>query len=103
MWLGAHASPTERASALDTARRFAAAQAHMDGRPVDAPLLTVRAGEEPPHFTCNFVGWSFDAANVFDDPYEARLAQLRGERPPPASARATGSRSPPKPARQWQQ
>jgi len=27
------------------------------GRPVDAPIYYVQAGEEPPQFTCHFLAW----------------------------------------------
>jgi len=46
---------------------------------VDTPVLKVTQGNEPPTFTCHFLGWDHKKATDFSDPYQKRLAELKAK------------------------
>jgi len=48
-----------------------------DGRDADTAVITVQAGSEPTLFTSHFLGWDFEKACGFKDPYETRLAAVK--------------------------
>jgi len=77
LWVGNQANEVEKREAIKTAQQYVATA--TDGRDKDAPILRVNAGQEPPMFTCNFVGWDAELAkaNVFEDPYEKKLRLMR--------------------------
>ena len=90
-WVGHQANQIESDRAMDTATKYVEAQAEVDGRPSDSPVVLVRAGAEPLPFTVHFVGWSDTAARAFEDPYEKRKRILAGQS---AKTKAGGSAAP---------
>ncbi len=58
--------------------------------------MQVESGSEPSLFTSNFLGWEDKSADVYVDPYEAKLAALREEKAKAVMAAApVGRPSPP--------
>jgi hypothetical protein len=80
VWVGRNATDAEKAAGVSIAEQYVAAAAQVAGRNADTPVVRVDSGEEPPAFTSNFVGWSFEHASSISDPYVARLEELRKER-----------------------
>jgi len=77
VWVGAQSSRDEKESAFKAALDFVG---HApDGRSPDTPVLKVTQGNEPPTFTCHFLGWDVKKATDFSDPYAKRLAELKAK------------------------
>lgn len=92
MWVGAQSSREEKESAFKVcclpcfvvfhihAQAALDFVAHApDGRSADTPVLKVTQGNEPPTFTCHFIGWNASKASDFSDPYVKRLAELKAK------------------------
>jgi hypothetical protein len=79
VWVGRKSTDREKSEAMNIAQAYI--DAATDGRDEDTPVIRVEAGGEPHMFTCNFQGWSREAAASFVDPYEAKLAAMKGAAP----------------------
>jgi hypothetical protein len=77
VWVGNSANDTEKKAAAEVSRKYIAACAETDGRDASTNIITIKAGSEPPMFTCHFLGWDAKAAEVFVDPYEKRCKELK--------------------------
>ena len=77
VWIGSKSTEEEKMKSFDFAARFC--REANDGRDPSIPVIIVKAGEEPSLFTCHFHGWDCDLAsrNVFLDPYEQKLKEMR--------------------------
>jgi len=75
VWVGAQANGEERALAFETASAYA----QRRGYAAETPVVSVAAGAEPALFTAHFLGWDAAQKKAFVDPYEAKLARMRGE------------------------
>ena len=76
LWVGNGATENEKASSQQLAERYIAAASAADGRSPDTPVLSVRAGAEPPMFKCHFIGWDDTKAAAFVDPALMRQNSL---------------------------
>lgn len=76
VWVGRDASEGERAQGPELAMKYVTAAAKEDGRDENCPIVQVQDGNEPPIFTCNFLGWTPRGPD-FQDPYAAKLAELQ--------------------------
>jgi len=94
VWVGAHARPADRDAALNMAMRYVSNA--PDGRSPNTPVFKITAGAEPPTFTANFLGWSYEKGQDFADPYLARLAVIQAK-DSAAPAAASASATPAKP------
>lgn len=74
VWVGNGANESEKQMASETARKYV--ESAPDGRDPQCAITTVAQGSEPLLFTCHFLGWDPVAAAAFEDPYEAKMAQL---------------------------
>jgi len=79
LWIGTGATENEKSSAQQLAERYIAAASAADGRSADTPVVLVRAGAEPPMFTCHFIGWDATKRAAFVDPAAARQSSLAEE------------------------
>jgi len=79
VWVGKQANEVESSKAEETAIQYIQAQAQVDGRSTDCPVMRVKAGNETAPFTAHFVGWSDAKGQEFEDPYEKRKRQLEEE------------------------
>ena len=79
IWVGSGANSKEKKMANDVARKYVSAAAEIDGRDPATNIITIHAGSEPPMFTCHFLGWDAKAAEVFVDPYEKRMKELKSK------------------------
>jgi hypothetical protein len=77
IWLGSQANELEKKRASESAEAFVEAQGYSK----DTPIVTVKAGDEKPIFTCYFLGWSTEKTS-FVDPYQAKLAEIAASNPP---------------------
>jgi hypothetical protein len=76
-WVGHDASREEKDTALKTALEYV--DRAPDGRSKDTPIFRIEQGNEPPNFTCHFLGWDPKKASDFSDPYAKKLATLQGK------------------------
>ena len=74
IWVGSGANAKEKEMAAETAKKYVSDA--PDGRDADCPITTVSQGSEPVMFSCHFLGWDPVAAAAFEDPYEAKMAEL---------------------------
>ena len=74
IWVGSGANSKEKEMAAETAKKYVSDA--PDGRDADCPITTVSQGSEPVMFSCHFLGWDPVAAAAFEDPYEAKMAEL---------------------------
>ena len=84
LWCGVGANENERREARTLAAAYVAACAERDGRDPECPVNEIQSGNEPPAFTCHFIGWDGSrngrgAGGGFVDPYEAKLAAARAD------------------------
>jgi len=86
VWIGHDAMQTEKDNALRLALEYV--EKAPDGRSKDTPVFKIEAGNEPPTFTCHFIGWDPKKAADFSDPYAKKLGQISGK------AGAAGAASP---------
>jgi hypothetical protein len=99
-WVGHDASKEEKDTALKTALEYI--DRAPDGRSKDTPVFRVEQGNEPPNFTCHFLGWDPKKAADFSDPYAKKLKELQSKGGAPAKGTdaksptnaASGSKSP---------
>ena len=84
VWLGNNARAADKEAAYAMALSYVT-QA-PDGRSASTPVFRVVASAEPPTFTAQFRGWSFERAQDFSDPYAKKLAALKGESPASSSS-----------------
>jgi hypothetical protein len=77
VWIGQQANSTEKKFGMEIAQKYVASASAVDGRDADTSIVTLKAGSEPPMFTCHFLGWDATAAQVFEDPYEKRMKSLK--------------------------
>jgi len=89
VWIGHDSNQYEREQALTAALNYVANA--PDGRDPDTPVFMVNAGNEPPSFTCHFLGWDPVKASDFSDPYLKKLATVKSG---PGAAGAAESKSP---------
>lgn len=95
IWVGAHVGEKERKEAFGIAQSYADLVAATEGRSRDTPLLKVLEGFEPPMFTAYFA-WDPSNTAAFGDPFERKVAQLKGQRSlqlPDAARRRLGATS----------
>jgi len=74
VWIGHESNQKEREGAMQAALDYV--KNAPDGRSADTPVFRVLAGNEPPNFTCHFLGWNDSKALDFTDPYLKKLGQL---------------------------
>jgi hypothetical protein len=79
LWVGSNSQDSEKVAAMGVAAKYVQTASSTDGRDADTPIMIIRAGSEPPMFTCHFLGWDRGKAADFQDPYAARLAALQKE------------------------
>ena len=91
VWVGAKSNETERKMALETAIEFV--KSASDGRDPDTPIYRVSAGNEPPNFTAQFLGWDPALASSLEDPYERKMRELGAQ----SGAQAGGAAAAPAP------
>ncbi|KAG2427027.1 hypothetical protein HYH02_014673 [Chlamydomonas schloesseri] len=72
VWYGSSCKPMERPRARDVAGRYLAAT----GRTGKAIMVEVESGQEPPFFTCNFVGWDSAAVATIPDVYAEKVRAM---------------------------
>ncbi|KAG2430525.1 hypothetical protein HXX76_010048 [Chlamydomonas incerta] len=72
VWYGASCKPMERPRGRDVAARYLAAT----GRTGKAIMVEVESGQEPPFFTCNFVGWDSAAVASIPDVYADKVRAM---------------------------
>jgi len=95
VWVGTNASRQEKEASFKAALEFVA---HApDGRSPDTPVLKVNQGNEPPTFTCYFIGWDVKKASDFSDPYAKRLAEIKAKGGDAGVGKVVESKSPSKP------
>ena len=75
VWVGSQANESEKRLSNDVARKYI--DCAEDGRDKGSAVTTIQAGSEPPMFTCHFLGWDHEMANVFVDPYLAKLESMK--------------------------
>merc|ERR1719235_956241 len=94
IWIGDGSTTEERDTAKDVARQYLTTVG--DGRSPDTPVVVVKSGEEPPMFSCHFIGW--------DEDRKAKLAEqgkdLYGERAKKAEAERKAKKKEEKHARE---
>lgn len=83
LWIGDKSNAVEKKMAFDSAIEYA--RNANDGRSADTPIIKVFAGNEPPMFTCHFLGWDPVLAASKEDPAEAKLRALKGNSAPVAT------------------
>jgi villin 1/advillin len=88
VWVGNKSTKEEKDTAMKTAMDFVGKS--PDGRSPDTPIYKVSPGGEPPNFTCHFLGWN-PAKRADDDPYQARLASLKGTTGPVGKVETKGA------------
>jgi len=76
VWVGSGANESEKKESVKTAQKYL----ETSQRSADTSILVVKQGGEPPMFTSAFLGWDASAAEVFVDPYEAKLAKIAAEK-----------------------
>lgn len=76
IWIGSSANATEKKFGMDIAQKYIASASAQDGRHADTSIVTCKAGSEPPMFTCHFLGWDAESAQIFEDPYEKKMKSL---------------------------
>ncbi|EFJ40169.1 actin-binding protein gelsolin [Volvox carteri f. nagariensis] len=76
VWYGSSCKHTERPRGRDVAQRYLAAC----GRSGAASLVEVESGQEPPFFTCHFVGWDKEAVTTIPDVYADKLRAMALEK-----------------------
>lgn len=88
MWVGSSSNTEEQELGLELCVKYI--KYSQDGRDPESPIVVIRAGSEPPMFTCHFLAWDADAAGAFVDPYQARLAAMRKEQAAANAAAGAG-------------
>jgi len=76
VWVGSGANESEKKESVSTAQKYL----EGSGRSADTSIVVVKQGGEPPMFTSAFLGWDASAAEVYMDPYEAKLARMAAEK-----------------------
>eukprot|EP00741_Cyanophora_paradoxa_P008675 tig00001366_g8398.t1 len=82
VWVGQNANQAERDNALMVADQYAHSMGARRGA-----VTAVYSGQEPPTFTCHFLGWNDTPQRRFVDPYEQKLARIQQGGAPSAAAR----------------
>jgi hypothetical protein len=80
VWIGSQSSQEEKTKAVEFAQRYVAEV--DDGRDRDIPIMKINAGQEPPMFSCHFLGWDneFTKKRSFRDPYQVKLEAMAAEK-----------------------
>eukprot|EP00163_Fabomonas_tropica_P012650 TRINITY_DN23990_c0_g1_i1.p1 TRINITY_DN23990_c0_g1~~TRINITY_DN23990_c0_g1_i1.p1 ORF type:complete len:848 (+),score=337.64 TRINITY_DN23990_c0_g1_i1:44-2545(+) len=78
VWVGSQATEREKKMAYDSAVGYV--KHASDGRSPDTPIIRVEKGSEPAMFTCHFLGWDASKSQVFEDPYEKKMREIREAR-----------------------
>lgn len=79
LWVGANARKQEKKEAFDLATKYLEEVSKINSRDKEVPITYVVSGEEPPIFTCHFLGWDDTKEPPFVDPYEEKLKNLMEE------------------------
>jgi advillin len=75
VWIGHESNQQEKELSVQAALNYV--KNAPDGRDPDTPVFVVNAGQELPSFTCYFLGWDYNKAQDFTDPYAKKLAALK--------------------------
>jgi len=82
IWVGSESNQTEQAEAPNIAREYI--QTADDGRSADGSFIIVKAGIEPPLFTCHFLQWDHERQERLAagpvDLYKERMAKVSLDR-----------------------